>query len=151
MPRRCRSSARRSSRTRTSRWRTRGSARCTATSTRRRCRETRSRKPTRCAIAAARGVGSVGVRGQLYALAVVRRDEREVAGQLAAGRKLNEGCRMLNPQAFVAMYEGRLARATELCEQFTAEASSRIGLNGAAANLWSNLAQGAATFGDADA
>jgi len=101
--------------------------------------------------AIARGLDSVGFRGQLYALAFFRHDEREMASQLAAGRKLNEGFRMLNPQAFVAMYEGRLARATELCEQFTAEASSRIGLNGAAANLWSNLAQGAATFGDADA
>jgi len=101
--------------------------------------------------AIARGLDSIGFRGQLYTLAFFRHDEREMASQFAAGRRLNEGFRMLNPQAFVAMYEGRLARATELCEQFTAEASSRIGLNGAAASLWSNLAQGAATFGDADA
>jgi len=101
--------------------------------------------------AIARGLDSVGFRGQLYSLAFFRHDEREMASQLAAGRRLNEGFRMLNSQAFVAMYEGRLARATEQCVQFAEEASSRIGLNGAAANLWSNLAQGAAMFGDADA
>jgi tetratricopeptide (TPR) repeat protein len=51
----------------------------------------------------------------------------------------------------VALYEGRLGRANELCQQFTSEAAARTGLNGAAAQLLSNFAQTAATFGDASA
>jgi tetratricopeptide (TPR) repeat protein len=99
--------------------------------------------------AIARGLDSIGFRGELYSLAFFRGDEAEMARQVAAAQRLAESFRMLGTQAYAAMYQGRLARARELCEQFTTEATSRTGLNGAAANLWSNLAQGAAIFGDA--
>jgi Flp pilus assembly protein TadD len=98
-----------------------------------------------------RGLDSIGFRSGLYVLAFFRHDEPEMARQLAAAQRLTEGFRMLSTQAFTAIYEGRLARSRELCEQFTSEARSRTGLDGAAAGLWSNLAQGAATFGDAAA
>ena len=98
-----------------------------------------------------RGLDSIGFRSELYTLAFFRHDEAEMAKQLAASRKLTEGFRMLQAQAFAAVYEGRLARARALCDQFTSEAATRIGPSGSAAGLWSNLAQGAATVGDADA
>jgi tetratricopeptide (TPR) repeat protein len=98
-----------------------------------------------------RGIDSIGLRSGLYQLAFFRRDEPEMARQVAAAQRLTEGFRMLNTQAVAAMYEGRLARARELCEQFTTEAGSRTGLLGSAAGLWGNFAQAAAVFGDAAA
>src|SRR5262249_29838530 len=98
-----------------------------------------------------RGLDSIGLRSQLYGLAFFRGDEAEMARQVAAAQRLPEGFRMLQTQAYAALYAGRLARARELCEQFTREAASRIGLNGAAASQWSNFAQGAATLGDVGA
>jgi Flp pilus assembly protein TadD len=95
------------------------------------------------------GLDSIGFRSSLYSLAFFRGDQEEMARQVAASQRLSEGFRMLATQAFAAMHQGQLARSIELCEQFTTEATSRTGLNGAAANLWSNLAQGAATFGEA--
>ena len=97
-----------------------------------------------------RGLDSIGFRSELYTLAFFRHDEAEMAKQLAASRRLNEGFRMIATQAFAAMYEGRVARARELCEEYSSELATRIGLNGSAAGLWSNFAQGAATFGDAE-
>jgi len=101
--------------------------------------------------AIARGLDSAGFRSELYQLAFFRKDEAEMARQVAAAQKLRDGFRLLNTQAFAAMYEGRIAQAREWCEQYTAEASARTGLNGAAAGLWGSYAQGAAMFGDADA
>jgi tetratricopeptide (TPR) repeat protein len=101
--------------------------------------------------AIARGLDSVGFRSELYLMAFFRHDEPEMARQLAATQKMTDGFRMLGTQASAAMYEGRLGRAHELCQQFTTEAASRTGLNGAAAQFWSNFAQTAATFGDATA
>ena len=101
--------------------------------------------------AIARGLDSAGFRSELYQLAFFRKDDAEMARQVAAAQKLREGFQLLNTQAFAAMYEGRMAQAREWCEQYTAEASARTGLNGAAAALWGNFAQGAAMFGDADA
>ena len=99
--------------------------------------------------AIARGLDSIGFRSELYMIAFFRHDQAEMARQLAATQRMTEGFRMLTTQAFAAMYEGRLGRANELCQQFTSEAASRTGLNGAAAQLWSNFAQTAASFGDA--
>jgi len=101
--------------------------------------------------AIARGLDSAGFRSELYQLAFFRKDEAEMARQVAAAQKLRDGFRLLKTQAFAAMYEGRMAQAREWCEQYTAEASARTGLNGAAAGLWGSYAQGAAMFGDADA
>ncbi|HXI27129.1 MAG TPA: protein kinase [Vicinamibacterales bacterium] len=98
-----------------------------------------------------RGLDSIGFRSQLYVLAFFRGDEAEMARQVAAAQRLTEGFRMLQPQSFAAIYEGRVARARELCEQFSSEAASRTGLNGAAANQWAGFAQGAATLGDVEA
>src|SRR5205814_351564 len=81
-----------------------------------------------------------------YSLALFRGDEAEMARQVAAAQRLPGGFRILATQAYAAMYQGRLARAIELCGQFAAEAKSRTALNGAAANLWSNVAQAAAAF-----
>jgi tetratricopeptide (TPR) repeat protein len=98
-----------------------------------------------------RGLDSIGFRSQLYVLAFFRGDEAEMARQVSAAQRLTEGFRMLQSQSGAAIYEGRVGRARELCEQFAAEAASRIGLSGAAASQWANFAQGAATLGDADA
>jgi len=95
-----------------------------------------------------RGLDSIGFRSQLYGLAFFRGDEAEMARQVTASQRLTEGFRMLQTQSFAALYAGRLARARELCEQFTSEAASRMGMKGAAASQWSNFAQGAATLGD---
>ena len=101
--------------------------------------------------AIARGLDSAGFRGQLYQIAFFRKDAAEMARQVTAAQKLRDGFRLLNTQAFAAMYEGRMAQAREWCEQYNAEASARTGLNGAAAGLWGSFAQGAAMFGDAAA
>jgi eukaryotic-like serine/threonine-protein kinase len=97
------------------------------------------------------GLDSIGFRSELYQLAFFRGDEAEMARQLTAGQRLTEGFRMLTIQAIVALYRGQLARARELCEQYTIEATARTGMRGAAANAWSNIAEAAATFGDAEA
>jgi tetratricopeptide (TPR) repeat protein/predicted Ser/Thr protein kinase len=101
--------------------------------------------------AIARGLDSAGFRSALYQLAFFRKDDADMARQVAAAQKLRDGFRLLNTQAFAAMYEGRMAQAREWCDQYTAEASARTGLNGAAAALWGSFAQGAAMFGDGDA
>src|SRR5262249_11417961 len=98
-----------------------------------------------------RGLDSIGFRSGLYSLAFFRKDEAEMARQVAAAQRLTEGFRMLSVQAISAMYEARLGRARELCEQFTREVASRTGLRGAAAGSWSSFAQGAAILGDAAA
>ena len=96
-----------------------------------------------------RGVDSIGARSLLYTLAFFRHDDADMAAQAAASRRLVEGFRLLETQTLAALYEGRLERARELCEQYAAEAATHTGLSGSAANRWGNLAQGAATFGDA--
>jgi len=99
--------------------------------------------------AIARGLDSITFRSELYQMAFFRKDDAEMARQLAASQKLTDGFRMLTTQVFTAMYEGRIAQAREFCERYAREASSRTGLNGSAAGVWSNFAQGAASFGDA--
>jgi eukaryotic-like serine/threonine-protein kinase len=99
----------------------------------------------------AHGIDTIGLRGLLYQLAFFRHDEAEMARQLAATQRMTEGFRMLVNQASTALYEGRMARARELCEQYTSEAAARTGLSGAAAGAWSAFAQTAAIYGDAAA
>jgi serine/threonine protein kinase/tetratricopeptide (TPR) repeat protein len=98
--------------------------------------------------AMARGLDSIGFRSLLYTLAFFRHDQAGMTKQLAAAAKLAEGFRMRAVEAAAASYEGRLGRARELAEAYTSEAAARIGLNGSAANLWTNLAQDAVLYGD---
>jgi len=98
-----------------------------------------------------RGIDSIGFRSSLYVLALVRHDEAEMARQVAAAKRLAEGFRMLTIQTAAALFEGRLADAQELCEQYTREAKLRTGMLGSAANLWGNFSESAAIFGEATA
>jgi len=100
--------------------------------------------------ALARGLDSIGFRSSLYSLAFFRADTAEMDRQIAAAERLTEGFRIRAQQAIVAAYQGRLGDARALCERFTGDAVARTGMNGAAANLWANLAVAAAQFGDAD-
>ena len=99
----------------------------------------------------AHGMDSAAVRGQLYTLAFRQHDEAEMARQLDAGRKLPDGYRMLAVQLTCAMYLGQMSRARELASLFTSESTTKLGLKGGAASLWSNVAQAAALYGDASA
>ena len=94
-----------------------------------------------------RGVDSVGVRNMLYLLAYLRQDEQEMTRQVDAARRFPDGFGMLNTRAILALYGGQLALAKELATQFTTETISKTGLKGAAARLWSNVAEAAGEFG----
>ena len=95
-----------------------------------------------------RGLDSASIRIQLYVTAFFRHDKADMARQVEAVRKFPEAFRMLGAQIGVASYRGQLARTQELAEQFESE-SSKTGLKGQAANTWCNVAQVAATMGDA--
>ncbi|HMF96608.1 MAG TPA: tetratricopeptide repeat protein, partial [Vicinamibacterales bacterium] len=98
-----------------------------------------------------RGLDSIGFRGLLYTLAFFRKDEAEMARQAVAAQRLSEGFQMLLTQASVAISEGKIGRAHDLCEQYTSEVALRTGLRGSAAGAWGDFAQSAAMFGDAAA
>jgi eukaryotic-like serine/threonine-protein kinase len=100
--------------------------------------------------AIARGVDSTGFRTALYALAFLQHDEAEMARQVEASRRFPDAARMLTTELAIAIYQGRLARAQELAGQYASQVA-KIGLKGSAAGVWSNVAQSAATFGDAAA
>ena len=101
--------------------------------------------------AIARGVDSAAFRAELYGLAFMRNDDAEMSRQVEAARRFPDGpVRMLTTQLSLALFEGRLARARELATQYAADAGSTLGLKGSAANVWSNVAQSAAVFGDTD-
>jgi tetratricopeptide (TPR) repeat protein len=68
--------------------------------------------------------------------------------QVEAGHRFNDGFRMLGAQAGLAMFQGQLMLAKELTAQYASEVTSKTGLKGSAASLWSNLAQTAALYGD---
>jgi tetratricopeptide (TPR) repeat protein len=97
------------------------------------------------------GFDSVGARASLYALAVLKHDDKEAAKQLAAGKRFADSYRLLGTEIGVASYEGKLARAIELGERFESESTAKTGLKGAAAGTWCNIAQTAAAMGDAAA
>jgi len=97
----------------------------------------------------ARGLDTIGLRSQMYVVAYFRHDDAEMARQVEAARRLSDGFQMLATEAGIAMADGRLARAKEIVDQYASEAASRLGLNGSAALLWSNVAQAAAICGDA--
>jgi eukaryotic-like serine/threonine-protein kinase len=99
--------------------------------------------------AIARGMDSVSVRSELYALAFLRHDEQDMPRQVEAARRFPDGFRILSAQANVAMHLGQLARAAELSAEFTSEATTKTGLKGSAGSLWSTVAQAAAVSGDA--
>jgi len=101
--------------------------------------------------AIARGVDSSGLRSELMNVAFLRHDTGEMERQVAAARKLPEPYRIIPAQIGIALYQGRLARAVSLANDYTEQSSARSGLKGAAANTWSELSQSAAGFGDAAA
>jgi eukaryotic-like serine/threonine-protein kinase len=94
-----------------------------------------------------RGLDAYGFRSELYMLAYLAHDEKEMARQSEAARRFPEGFRLLTTQASIALYEGRLARAQELTTQF-ADDVSKVGFKGSAAPVWAQFAQSAALFGD---
>jgi eukaryotic-like serine/threonine-protein kinase len=98
-----------------------------------------------------RGLDSAGVRTQLYITAFLRHDEADMAKQAAAARMLPEGFRVIVAEARVASSRGQLARVQELAEQFESESVAKTGLKGSAANVWCDVAQTQASFGDAAA
>src|SRR5262245_49253124 len=98
--------------------------------------------------AIARGLDSASFRAGLYTLAFFRHDEAEMARQVEAGRKLPEGFRLVMAQVGTALYAGQLARARGLAAEYAQESISRTGLKGSAAQLWTNVGQSAATYGD---
>jgi tetratricopeptide (TPR) repeat protein len=102
--------------------------------------------------AIARGVDSTTFRTELYTLAFLRHDEAEMARQETAAKRFPDGsARMMTTRLTLAIAEGQLAAAQDLAAQFTAETVAKLGLKGPAASVWSNVAQSAATFGDAAA
>jgi eukaryotic-like serine/threonine-protein kinase len=62
--------------------------------------------------AIARGIDSVGFRGELYALAFYRHDEAEMARQIEAARRFPDGFRILTSQMTAALCSGQLARGS---------------------------------------
>jgi tetratricopeptide (TPR) repeat protein len=78
----------------------------------------------------------------------LRNDEAEMARQLQAAKRFPDSPRMLTTQLSIALYEGQLARARDLAAQFEVEAL-KLNLKGAAAGVWSQVAQIAAGFDDA--
>jgi len=100
--------------------------------------------------AIARGVDSTGIRQDLYTLAFLRNDEAEMARQADAIRRFPDAIRLVQTQVTLAAYQGRLKEARDLAAQYATAAAS-VGLKGAAAGTWSNVAQVAAIFGDASA
>ncbi|HEY2908442.1 MAG TPA: protein kinase, partial [Vicinamibacterales bacterium] len=96
-----------------------------------------------------RGLDSYGFRTELYLLAFLRHDEAEMARQADAAHRFPDGFRLLSEQAGLAVYAGQLTRAKELVSQFSADASSRMGLKGSAAKAWNDFAQASGLFGDA--
>src|SRR5262245_28674214 len=98
--------------------------------------------------AIARGLDAASFRAGLYTLAFFRHDEAEMARQVEAARKLPEGFRLVMAQVGTALYAGQLARARVLAEEYAQESMSITGLKGSAAQLWTNVGQSAATYGD---
>jgi tetratricopeptide (TPR) repeat protein len=88
------------------------------------------------------------VRAELYAIAFYTHDSAEMAKQLEAAHRFPDGFRMLTTQAGFALFRGQLMLAKELMAQFASEMISKTGLKGAVAGAWSDLAQGAAIYGD---
>jgi eukaryotic-like serine/threonine-protein kinase len=101
--------------------------------------------------AIARGLDSASFRSELYTLAFFRNDDAEMTRQLEAARRLPDGFRMRTAELAVALYSGQLVRARQLTTQFTDDVMAKTGLKGSAANVWSNVAQTEAAFGDAAA
>ena len=95
------------------------------------------------------GLDSTSVRISLYTVAFFKHDEPEMARQLEAARRFPDAYRILSTEINIAAVQGRFAHATELAEQLQSESASKTGLKGAAAGAWSNVAQGAASMGDA--
>jgi len=94
-----------------------------------------------------RGLDSVGIRGQLLVFAYYANDAAEMQRQIDAAQRLSDGWRLLATRMFVALHDGQLSAGKALAEQHSAEAVSR-GLKGTAADIWSQLSQTAAIFGD---
>ena len=101
--------------------------------------------------AIARGLDSTSVRTDTYAIAFFKHDEASMARELEAARRFPDAYRMMSVEMKVAICQGQLARTIALAERFTAEAESKSGLKGAAAGVWSDVAQSAAAMGDASA
>jgi len=97
-----------------------------------------------------RGIDSSGIRSQLYTIAFYQHDAAEMARQLQAGQRFEDGFRMLPTEAAFALYRGQLMLAKELTAQYANEVTSKTGLKGSAASAWNSLAQVAAGFGDAE-
>jgi Flp pilus assembly protein TadD len=98
--------------------------------------------------AIARGIDSVGFRTTLYTLAFLRRDQADMARQADAVKRFPDGWRILTTRLGIALYQGKLAEAKDLAAQFAAEAEAKLGLKGAAAGVWSQLAIAAGAAGD---
>ncbi len=97
------------------------------------------------------GIDTYALRSQAYVLAYIAHDDAEMAKQAEAVRKFPDAFRFSSTEAQLAMTTGRLKRGFESAAQFTSDSASRGGFKGAAANLWGNLAQAAALFGEPQA
>ena len=71
-----------------------------------------------------------------------------MAAQIDAAHRMPDAYTILPAQASVAMFQGQLMLAKELTAQYASEVTANTGFKGAAANAWSELAQGAALYGD---
>ena len=98
----------------------------------------------------ARGMDSVAVRSELYVLACLKDDDASMAAQVEATRRFSDGFRVLGAEATVAQFRGEMTRARELAQQLETEVTSRAGLRGGTALLWSNLAEFSAQVGQTD-
>ncbi len=99
--------------------------------------------------ALARGLDSTSIRTQAYTVAFFRHDTATMARQLEAARRFPDGFLILANQVAFALLQGQLMLAKELTAQYASEATSKAGLKGSSASVWSNLAQIAALYGDA--
>jgi tetratricopeptide (TPR) repeat protein len=97
--------------------------------------------------AIAHGLDSAGIRAMLYLLACLSNDETEMAKQVTAAGRFADGFLILGQEIQVSSFRGRLTRARELAGQFETESTARGGLKGAAALMWSNVAQLSAEVG----
>jgi Flp pilus assembly protein TadD/predicted Ser/Thr protein kinase len=98
--------------------------------------------------AISRGIDSSGARLSLYDIAALRHDDADMARQVEAARRFPDGFRILQKQADFAMFQGQLSRAVEFAGQYATEASSKLGLKGSTAGLWTTVGLSAAEFGD---
>jgi serine/threonine protein kinase/tetratricopeptide (TPR) repeat protein len=97
------------------------------------------------------GLDAVGLRSQLYTWAFMRGDPSEMTAQLDAAHRLSDGFQIIPTQVTLALFQGQLMLAKELTAQYASEVTSRTGLKGSAATLWSTVAQVAAIYLDAPA